>query len=335
MLQITTRLIAEEAARRGWKVEALDERFLSTLAITTPDGRTHYFDSAQPPLQSAAAVLIADNKLATYLIARRLDIPVAAFMMHDPAEPERSLAFLDEQAKAGHEIVVKPDDTNHGDGITVGVTTREGLREALGYAQKFSNKVLLQRRYFGADYRVLVVDGKVIASARRHPAFVVGDGKHTVKELIDQKNADPARGTGHSAALTRIDTTSAKRHLGDRFTSVPAKGEYVTVIATANLSKGGEAEDITDTLHPTFADAALRIAAALDMYLCGVDFLAGDHTKPLSSAAATLVEINATPGLRMHHFPTKGVPRRAAAAILDGLSKRMPGTNGEKVIQRR
>src|SRR5688572_22772913 len=134
MLQISTRLIAEEAASRGWKVEPLDERFISTLAITTPDGRTHYFDSVQPPLTSAAAVIIADNKLATYLIAQKLDIPVAAFLMYDSAHPEQAIGFLHEQINAGHTVVVKPIDTNHGDGITVGVDSEASLTDAIAHA---------------------------------------------------------------------------------------------------------------------------------------------------------------------------------------------------------
>lgn len=319
MLQITTRLIAEEATRRGWKVEPLDERFISTLAITTPDGQTHYFDSAQPPFNSAAAVIIADNKLATYLIAERLGVPVADFIMHDPANPQASLTFLKQQTAAQHEIVVKPIDTNHGDGITVGVKTEADLQDALTHALRFSQRILLQRRHYGVDYRVLVVDGKVVAAARRDPASVVGDGVQTIEQLIAEKNADPRRGSGHDAALSKLDVEGAKRYLGARFTSVPAHGEYVAVLATANLSKGGEAQDVTDELHPSFAKAALKITKALNMYLCGVDFLAIDHKQPLVAETGILLEINATPGLRMHHFPSQGQARAVAAHILDGL----------------
>lgn len=325
MLRISTRLIAEEAIRRGWKAEPLDEYFLSTLAITTPDGRVHYFDSAQPPFNSAAAVKIANNKLATYLIAQRLGIPVAEFVMYDFRYPERSTAFLREQVAAGHELVVKPIDTNHGDGITIGVKTEPELQEALRYAQTFSDRVLLQRRYFGSDYRVLVVDGKVVAAARRDPASVVGDGTHTIEQLIAEKNKDPRRGSSHEAELTFIDVHSAKRHLGARFSSVPREGEYVPVLATANLSKGGEAQDVTDDLHPSISEAACTIAGALDMYLCGADFLLTDHKKPLSAATGILLEINATPGLRMHHFPSKGQARAVAAHILDGLAAKIAG----------
>jgi cyanophycin synthetase len=323
MLQISTRLIAEEAARRGWHVEPLDERFISTLAITTPDGRTHYFDSAQPPLNSGAGVIIADNKLATYLIAQKNDIPVAPFCMYESAHHERAVAFLHDQVASGYKIVVKPIDTNHGDGITVSVDSEASLKNALTHAGEFSKRILLQRQYTGVDYRVLVVDGKVVAAARRDAASVIGDGQHTIAELIGLKNADPARHAAHDGALSKIDETAAKRHLGIRYNDIPAKGDYVQVIGTANLSKGGDATDITDELHPSFAAAAERIAGALDMYLCGVDFLAADHTKPLRAENGILLEINATPGLRMHHFPSKGQARAVAAAILDGFQQKI------------
>lgn len=325
MLRISARLIAEEATRRGWKVEPLDERFISTLAITTPDGRTHYFDSVQPPFNSAAAVKIADNKLATYLIAQRLGIPVAQFMMYEPEHFEESVTFLHEQVSAGHEVVVKPIDTNHGDGITVGVKTEAELKDALEHAQTFSYRIVLQRRHYGRDYRVLVVDGKVVAAARRDPASVVGDGSHTIEQLIAIKNTDPRRGDAHDAALSKIDIPSAKRFLKERATRVPAQGEYTEVLATANLSKGGEAQDITEELHPSFREAALAITNALDMYVCGVDILASDHTKPFTLENGILLEINATPGLRMHHFPSKGQARAVAAHILDGLVTRIAG----------
>ena len=331
MLLISTRLIKEEAEARGWHVEALDERFISTLAITPPGDRTYYFDSAQPPFTSASAVIIADNKLATYLIAKKLGIPVADFVMHDPKNPAASEAFLREQVAAGHEIVVKPIDTNHGDGITVGVKTAEEFAYAMEHATQVSRKILLQRRAHGVDCRVLVVNGRVLAAARRDPANVIGDGVHTVDELITLENNHPTlRGQGYEAvtAKTKIDHEGARRYLGERIHEVPAKGERVEVVAVANISKGGEATDITDELHSSYAEAALNITKALDMYLCGVDFLATDPTKPLTPETGILLEINATPGLRMHHYPSHGSPRQVARAILDGLSDKIASTIG-------
>lgn len=323
MLQISTRLIAEAATRRGWRVEPLDDRFLSTLAITLPNKKTYYFDSVQPPLTSAAAMVIADNKLATYLIAQKHQIPVAEFIMHDPADLQASTQFLHEQTKSGFEVVVKPIDTNHGDGITIGVTSEVGLTEALAHAQVFSNKILLQRRHEGADCRVLVVDGHAVAAARREPAYVIGDGAHTIGELIEAKNRDPKRGEAHDAALSKIDIQAARRYLGKRYDDVPVAHEKVFVLATANLSKGGEAEDITDVLHQSFKNAAETMARTLDMFVCGVDFLVNDYEQPFTQKNGILLEINATPGIRMHQFPSMGQARDVAAIIVDRFAAKV------------
>lgn len=320
MLLPSTRLIAQAATARGWKVEPLDERFVSTLALTSPQGRTYYFDSCQPPLTSGAAMVIADNKLATYLIAGTLGLPIANFEMYDANTAADFLA-------RNHDIVVKPIDTNHGDGITVGITTPEALEEAVAFAKGFSSKILLQARHSGEDCRVIVVDGQVVAATHRITAHVVGDGIHTVAELIDRKNNDPDRAKRHADSLSVIDLDSVVRYLGEhRLAEVLPVGKKLDVLGTSNIGMGGEAQDMTDTVHPTFKDAAVRIATALDMFLCGVDFLAVDLTKPLTQANGILLEINATPGLRMHQHPAHGTPRDVAGAIMDAFVAKIAGT---------
>lgn len=320
MLLPSTRLIAEAATSRGWKVEPLDERFVSTLAMTSPEGRTYYFDSCQPPLTSGAAMVIADNKLATYLLAEKLGLPVANFEMYDPDTAEKFIA-------TNRDIVVKPIDTNHGDGITVGVRTSAQLEDAVAFAKTFSNKILLQARHAGDDCRVIVVDGQVIAATHRVTAHVIGDGAHTVAELIDLKNNDPARADRHADSLSIIDLDSAVRFLGEkRMGEVLEVGKKLDVLGTSNIGRGGEAVDVTDSVHPTFKNAAIKIATALDMFLCGVDFLAEDLTKPLVKENGILLEINATPGLRMHQHPAHGTPRDVAGAIMDAFSAKIAGT---------
>ncbi len=323
MLQISTRLIAEAAKRRGWQVESLDDRFLSTLAITLPNKKTYYFDSIQPPLTSAAAMVIADNKLATYLIAQKHQIAVAEFTMYDAANPQAATDFLHKQTKNGFEVVVKPTDTNHGDGITIGITNEADLQQAIAHAQTFSSQILLQGRHEGADCRVLVVDGQVVAAARRYPPYIVGDGVHTIEELMQAKNDEPDRGEEHHTALSKIDIESARRYLGEHVKYIPVFDEQVFVLATANLSKGGEAEDITEALHQSFIDAAETMARSLNMFVCGVDFLVKDYRKPLTPQNGILLEINATPGIRMHQFPSSGQVRDVASIIISKFAEKV------------
>jgi cyanophycin synthetase len=156
---------------------------------------------------------------------------------------------------------------------------------------------------------------------------VVGDGVHTVAQLIDRKNNDPERANRHADSLSVIDLDSAIRFLGEqRMAEVLEPGKKLDVLGTSNIGMGGEAEDVTDTVHPTFKEAAVRITTALDMFLSGVDFLATDLTKPLVKENGILLEINATPGLRMHQHPAHGTPRDVAGAIMDAFSAKIAGT---------
>lgn len=327
MLQISTRLIMEAALARGWKAMPLDDRFVSTLAITPPNLRTYYFDSCQPPLTSAAAMVIADNKLSTYLIAQSQGIPVADFLMVEPKNLQPARDFLHTQTAVGHQLVVKPIDTNHGDGITVGVTTEDALADALEFAQKFSQRILLQRRHYGDDCRLLVVNGKVIAASQRVPAHVIGDGTHTIRQLVDLRNGQEAHDLKHGDYVDQINMNNVERFLGEEISRVPKADEYVTVSGTANLGHGGKPYDITADIHPSFKKAAELIAQTLDMFVCGADFIAQDYTKPLMADNAVLLEINATPGLRMHHYPAKGKGHDAAGIILDEFYRKITSTN--------
>lgn len=323
MLKITSQLIFNEAKARGWKVEALDDRFSSVLAITPPGAQRQFMFSCMTNSSSAVGYTIADDKLITYMVAKELDIPVAEYCMYaDGTEAHAAMEFFNQQVKAGYEIVVKPTDQTHADGITIGVKTVEHLHRALEHARTFSDKILLQRRYFGTDCRVVVVDGVVRAAAYRTPPFVIGDGEHTVKALITIKNQDPRRGEGHYAPLSKIDTANVVRYIGaDRLDEVPKKGERVELLGTANLSKGGEAIDITDTLHDSYKQAAVALTKELKLGISGIDFLTKDFTKPLSPDTAILLEVNYSPGLRMHHFPSEGTPRNVAGAVLDALER--------------
>src|SRR5205814_334450 len=202
--------------------------------------------------------------------------------------------------------------------------------------------------YQGHDYRVLVAGGRVVAAAERVPARVVGDGRHTVAQLIDIANTDPRRGDGHENQLTKIVidaallTCLARR--GSGLEVVPAAGETVLLRETANLSTGGTARDVTDEIHPAVAAACRRAARAVGLDVCGVDLILPDVAAPLPESGGGVIEVNAAPGIRMHRFPGEGKPRDAGAAIVDMLypadvPSRVPvvsvtGTNGKTTVTR-
>ncbi len=323
MISFTSQLMLDEMRGRGWKAEMLDETASSVIVVTLPKGKTHYFLSCLPDTASAVGYAINQDKLATYKIAERLRIPVADYQMYDAANPASAREFLAAQKLLGHELVVKPTNRDHGNGVVVGVDTEASLTDAIAHALSFSNRVILQRRFIGDDCRLAIVDGACVAVVRRTPPCVIGDGHRTVQELLVEKNSDPRRGTDADATLRPIDKADVVRFIGtNTFRTVPAAGESITLLGTANLSKGGESEDITDSIHVSYAQAAARIASEVGLTVCGVDLLCKDIMQPLSADNAVLIEINGAIGLRLHHRPTKGQPRNVAGAIVDAFARK-------------
>jgi cyanophycin synthetase len=243
--------------------------------------------------------------------------------------------------------VVKPQDGNQGKGVTVNIVERELFNQAYETAARYG-EVLVEKFLPGSDYRLLVVGNKLVAAARREPPLVVGDGIHTVKELVDKVNADPRRGDGHSTSLTKIkfdDIAIGRLKLQDMEpNSVPEKGRRVILRNNANLSTGGTATDVTDDVH---AEVAARVVVAAQMVgvdVCGVDVVCESVLKPLEEQNGGIVEVNAAPGLRMHISPSFGKGRNVGKAIIDymypnGDNGRIPvvavtGTNGKTTTVR-
>ena len=192
------------------------------------------------------------------------------------------------------------------------------------------------------------VDGELVAASKRVPGHVVGDGEHTVEELIGIVNQDPRRGVGHEKVLTRLELDrQANQHLekkGYTAETVLEAGEVLYLRSTANLSTGGTAVDVTDVIHPANRDMAVRAAKAIGLDVCGVDFLTDDITKSYRTHGGAICEVNAAPGFRMHVAPSEGTPRDVAGPVMDmlfqpGSPSRIPiasitGTNGKTTTSR-
>lgn len=261
--------------------------------------------------------------------------------------------YLDELEQAiedvgGFPIVIKPLDGNHGRGITINISTWELAEEAYDAAKEVSKGVIVERFYTGRDHRVLVVNGKVVAVAERVPANVVGDGRSTIAELVDETNRDPRRGDGHENILTRIELDRTSWELMERqgydLDTVLSRGEICYLKATANLSTGGTAIDRTDEIHPENVWIAQRVAKTIGLDIAGIDVVTSDISRPLREVDGVIVEVNAAPGFRMHFCPSEGIPRNVAEPVLDmlfppGSSSRVPilavtGTNGKTTTTR-
>jgi len=337
----STETIVKEAEARGIPWTALSARALVQF------GYGIYQKRIQATLSSQTGILgveLASDKESTKQILRDAGIPVPRGTV---------INFLDDLADAiedvgGYPIVIKPLDGNHGRGITINITTREEAEEAYDAAKQISKSVIVERYYQGSDHRILVVNGKVVAVAERVPAHVVGDGKSTIQQLIDETNRDPNRGVGHDNVLTRIELDRTSWQLlekqGYTLETVLPKGEICYLRATANLSTGGIAVDRTDDIHPENIWIAQRVAKIIGLDIAGIDVVAADITRPLKEVDGVIVEVNAAPGFRMHVAPSRGIARNVGAAVIDmlyppGTPSRIPilavtGTNGKTTTTR-
>ena len=292
---------------------------------------------------SNIAVDIACNKEQTKKILSDASIPVAkGDICVDEEDLENSIKRI------GYPIVLKPLDGNHGKGASINVNKWEDAVAGLLFAQKYGRRVIVEKFITGHDFRILVIDNKMVAAAQRVPANVVGDGKQTIQQLIDETNKDPRRGYGHENVLTEItvdrDTTDLLAKKNYTLETVPAKDELVYLKSTANLSTGGTSIDITDMIHPENIFLAERIARVIGLDVCGIDIMAKNLTQPLKETGGVVLEVNAAPGFRMHLAPSEGLARNVASPVIDmlyppGKPSRIPiiaitGTNGKTTTTR-
>jgi cyanophycin synthetase len=292
---------------------------------------------------SSIAVDIACNKEQTKKMLDAASIPVANGGICVDEEDLETVV-----KKIGYPIVIKPLDGNHGKGASINVKTWEDAVSGLAYAKKYSHRVIVEKFITGYDFRVLIIDNKLVAAAKREPAHVKGDGKQTIQQLIDETNLDPKRGYGHENVLTQIDvdrdTTDLLEKLGYTLETVPRKDEVVYLKSTANLSTGGTSVDVTDMMHPENIFLCERISRVIGLDICGVDIMAENLTQPLKENGGCILEVNAAPGFRMHLAPSEGLPRNVAAPVIDmlyppGKPSRIPiiaitGTNGKTTTTR-
>nr|ABV22540.1 truncated cyanophycin synthetase [synthetic construct] len=337
----STEAIVKEAEKRGIPWMQLSARFLIQLGYGVNHKR---MQATMTDKTGILGVELACDKEATKRILAASGVPVPRGTV---------INFLDDLEEAieyvgGYPIVIKPLDGNHGRGITIDIRSWEDAEAAYEAARQVSRSIIVERYYVGRDDRVLVVDGKVVAVAERVPAHVIGNGRSTVAELIEEINQDPNRGDGHDKVLTKIELDRTSYQLLERagytLNSVPPKGTICYLRATANLSTGGTAVDRTDEIHPENVWLAQRVVKIIGLDIAGLDIVTTDISRPLRELDGVIVEVNAAPGFRMHVAPSQGIPRNVAGAVMDMLfpneqSGRIPilsvtGTNGKTTTTR-
>jgi len=318
----STRAIVRAAQARNIPYRRMNT---DSLVLFGHGRKQRRIQAAETDRTGAIAEAIAQDKEMTRLLLRAVGAPTPY---------GRPVKTADEAWEAacdlGVPVVVKPQDGNQGRGVATNLVTREQVVRAFEAARKESESVLVEQFAPGHDYRLLVVGERVVAAARREPAQVLGDGVHTVNELIEQVNADPRRGEHHATVLSKIKLDAvALGVLADQGLTpeaIPAAGRTVLIRRNANLSTGGTAIDVTERVHPAVAAAAVDAAKIVGLDIAGIDVVAQDISRPLSEQGGVIVEVNAAPGLRMHLEPSVGISRPVGEAIVDMLFP--PGENG-------
>ncbi len=331
-------------------VRAADERGIPWLRLNEQSlvqlGHGKYQQRIQATVTGRTphiAVELASDKEETNRILGSLGLPVPRQEL-----VQSEAGALRAARRLGYPVVTKPYNGNHGRGISIGLKNDEEVAAGFAAAKEISRSVIVETHLAGDDHRLLVVNGELVAATRRTPGHVVGDGKHTIRELVDIVNQDPRRGVGHEKVLTRLVLDAQADMMMERdgvtADSVPEAGRAIYLRSTANLSTGGTATDVTDIIHPDNRDMAVRAIRAIGLDVGGVDFLTTNIAESYKRIGGGICEVNAAPGFRMHVAPSEGAPRDVAGPVIDmlfppGTPSAVPiaavtGTNGKTTTAR-
>ena len=272
--------------------------------------------TAETDSTSAIAESIACDKDLTKTLLAACGVPIpAGRMVDDPADAWEAAQDI------GLPVVVKPDNGNHGRGVSLELMSREEVEAAFPIADAEGSGVMVERHIRGEEHRLLVINDRLVAAARGESIYIVGDGRATVRELIDsQLNTDPRRGEAEEFPL---ETIVLEREPGillllerQQMTpdSVPADGQQILIQRT-----GTYATDVTDEVHPDTARTACLAAKIVGLDIAGIDLVCEDVSRPLAEQGGAIVEVNAGPSLLMHLKPAVGQPRPVGEAIVDHL----------------
>lgn len=331
----SSRALWQAARKRGISVRRIGDGSLIQL------GTGRYTRRLQATLTDHTGCLAADiagDKELTKQILRSASIPVPR---------GRSVYTSSEAVRAWRAmqcpIVIKPCDGNQGRGVSLNLVSEQQVVAGFEIAAKFSPQVLVEEFIPGRHFRLLIVDGQLVAASERIPAHVVGNGRDTIAALVALANQDPRRGVDHEKALTRIVIDDIVRAVltrqGYALESIPAAGVLVWLRDNANLSTGGTAIDVTDAVHPQLTETVVRAVRLIGLDVAGVDLVTSNIDLPLDWGKGAIIEINAAPGIRMHHYPVAGVAHDVADRIIEsmypaGAPSEIPiiavtGTNGK------
>jgi len=322
-------LIALEAWRRGLAVKFFlednpDNKLLIRYSIG--DGTNKYkFESSLGEKLSAYAYEVCENKDETKKVLSEAGIPVPEGKRFTADVSDNEI--IEYANELGFPLVMKPISENAGKGVFSNIKTMKEFEESLLHLRNELNyqDIIVEKHVDGIEYRIFLVDGKVIAATNRIPANIKGDGINTIEQLIGEKNKSKLINPSVASKFIEQDkeVSDAIRALGYEYTSVPAAGEQIFLREKSNVSAGGDSIDVTNQLTPELKKIAENASQAIDgLNVCGLDMIVD---KELNNGV--IIEINTKPMIGLHIFPVEGEPRDVVSPILDAY---FPATVGKK-----
>ena len=319
-LELSTQILITEALKRGVEVDVLD--WDDNFIRLKKGNKVEYVKQAtKTSADTYITPLIMENKEVTKLILKKHGINVPKSTTVDNMEE----ALKKYPNVKGRDIVIKPKSTNFGEGVLIlrGLKSHENYKSAVEQALKYDNSVMIEEFIPGKEYRFLVIAGEVLGVMHRVPANVVGDGLHSIRELVAEKNKSPLRGNGHVTPLEKISMGIVEEnHLasqGKDANFVPEKGEVVYLRQNSNISTGGDSIDFTDDVLDEYKTIAVDSARAVNAKICGVDMIIQDVKAKPDENNHSIIELNFNPVLYPHNFPCQGQNRHVEKKVLDLL----------------
>ncbi|WP_211748503.1 bifunctional glutamate--cysteine ligase GshA/glutathione synthetase GshB [Paenibacillus sp. Marseille-Q4541] len=330
-LELSTQLLLKAAVKRGVRFQLID-RQENFVLLSQGDHKEYVKQATKTSLDSYSTVLIMENKIVTKEVLKQQGIRVPtgeAFQSLDEAMSRYEIYY-------DKPIVIKPKSTNFGLGITIfnNKFSKEDYQKAFEIAFEYDQTVLLEEFITGKEYRFLIMGDDVVGILHRVPANVVGDGVHTIEQLVHEKNKDPLRGHGYRTPLEKIELGEAeemflKNHSND-WSDIPQSGETIYLRENSNISTGGDSIDFTDVIPDSYKTLAIRSAKAAGATICGVDMMINDIREEATDVNYSIIEINFNPAIHIHCYPYKGINRKADEKILDLLFGK---TNRETLVE--
>lgn len=308
------------------------------FVVSDQDGRQMNFKWGRSPIASGVALSICSYKEATRRLLKRVDVPVPLGRVFSISDVDKAYDYAD---RIGYPVVCKPVAGLRGIGVIADIRSRESLVRALDLytrSELGSDDFVIEEHVPGEDYRIVVIDGEVVAAVVREPASVEGDGIHTVADLVEYKNRARLRNPHLSSRLVKF-SESMQYQLAEasmRLGSVPAAGERVLLANSANLSQGGDSFEVGHELHSSVVEAAVRAVEAVPgLGFCGLDMLIEDHRRPLAEQRATVIELNAHAAIGSAQYPMWGTPAPVAQSLFRAAAAdygiELPGERAEQL----